>query len=188
MTTKVTDIKEHFFESGYKAYLNEDFADIVISVFSQDNSTQSLDSFTDGLRQACRDDRDDRDNEMSKLQVIYSAAIGYEPELPFGSAEEEEDDYYSENAPRLYDYYFEAHIQQEKIEQIQFYAENVLELSLDWMGAHILHLAIEEKIYGLHEENLMFGYLRIDDENETEKVALLKKLQEIIKGERYKAP
>jgi len=60
MTTKETDIKEHFFDSGYKAYLNEDFAGIVISVFSQDNDMQALDSFNEGLMQACIDDRDNK--------------------------------------------------------------------------------------------------------------------------------
>jgi len=100
---------------------------------------------------------------MGKLQAIYSAITGYEPDLPFRGARD--------------DYYFEFETQQDKMKQIQLYAENALELYVDLTGAHIIYLAIETETYGSHEDDLMYESLDIDDENEVEKVALLKKLQ-----------
>jgi len=110
---------------------------------------------------------------MSKLQAIYSFIMGYEQERFFRSSRDE---------------YYELETQQDKMKLIQLHAENTLELSLDWTGAHIIYLAIEAGTIGSHEADLMYESLDIDDENEVERVALLKKLQEIIKGERYKAP
>jgi len=110
-----------------------------------------------------RDDRDHRDKKMSKLQVIYSFIMGYEEERMFRSSRDE---------------YYELETQQDKMKLIQLHAENTLELYVDWTGAHIIYLAIEGGTIGSHEADLMYESLDIDDENEVEKVALLKKLRE----------
>ena len=103
---------------------------------------------------------------MGKLQAIYSAITGYVPGLGFRGARDE--------------HYFELETQLDKIRRILLHADNMLGLSLDWINAHILYLAIEAKIDNNYDADLLYESLGIDEheENEPEKDALLKKLQE----------